>query len=180
MAIRNLSGKKRESARARILLVDDNVSGLCARKSVLDELGYSITTAGSGNEALAEFTAQPFELVVTDYKMPVMDGLELIRQLREKAPRVCIVLISGYIDALGMDEKSTGADAVIQKSSNEVSHLVRAVSRLLKKRPAANSAKAVRVKIAPAKLATAKIVAKKPAVKAQSNNSQARAKTQGS
>ena len=179
MAIRNLSGKKRESARARILLVDDNVSGLCARRSVLEELGYLITTASNGTEAMAEFTARPCEMVVTDYKMPVMDGLELIRQLRAIAPRVGIVLISGYTDALGMDEKSTGADAVIQKSSNEVSHLVRAVSRLLKKRPTAKAA----TKISPAKLATAKIIAPKPIAKkpaAKAHSTLVKTKTQGS
>ena len=123
------------SARRRILLVDDNANGLAARKSVLEELGYSIVTCTSGADALEQFTPrEPFDLVVTDYKMPRMDGLELIGRLRKHTPDLPIVLISGYVDTLGMNEASTGADVVIQKSANEVSHLIRSVNRLLRRK----------------------------------------------
>ena len=124
------------SVRRRILLVDDNTNGLAARKSVLQELGYSIVTCASGADALEQFTSrEPFDLVVTDYKMPRMDGLELISRLRKHTPSLPIVLISGYVDTLGLNEASTGADVVIQKSSNEVSHLIRSVNRLLRRKP---------------------------------------------
>jgi len=73
---------------------------------------------------------------VTDYKMPRMDGVELIARLRKHAPGLPVILISGFVDALGLNEDNTGADAVIQKSANEVSHLVRSVGRLLRKPPA--------------------------------------------
>jgi len=124
---------------ARILLVDDNANGLAARRSVLEELGHRIMTATSGSDALEQFSAHKFDMVVTDYKMPRMDGLELIVRLRTQSPNLPIVLISGYVDTLGMNEASTGADVVIQKSSHEVSHLVRAVNRLL--RPKSNHRK---------------------------------------
>jgi CheY-like chemotaxis protein len=133
MAARNFSPP---STHARILLVDDNANGLCARKSVLEELGHRISTAASGAEAIEQFGSHKFDLVVTDYKMPRMDGLELIKRLRKLAPGLPIVLISGYVDTLGLNEATTGADVVIQKSSHEVSHLVRSVSRLLRRKPA--------------------------------------------
>ena len=119
---------------ARILLVDDNTHGLMARKTVLEELGHRITTASSGADALEAFGAHKFDLVVTDYKMPRMDGLELITRLRKQAPALPIVLISGFVDSMGLSEDNTGADVVIQKSANEVSHLVRSVNRLLRKK----------------------------------------------
>lgn len=119
---------------ARILLVDDNTNGLKARKTVLEELGYKIVTASSGDDALDLFQRQKFDLVVTDYKMPGMTGLELIADLRSSSPETPIILISGFVDTLGLSEDSTRADAVIQKSANEVSHLVRAVARLLRQR----------------------------------------------
>ncbi len=132
MISRNFSSS---SARRRILLVDDNANGLAARKSVLEELGYSIVTCTSGADALEQFASpDPFDLVVTDYKMPRMDGLELIGRLRKHTPGLPIVLISGYVDTLGMNEASTGADVVIQKSANEVSHLIRSVNRLLRRK----------------------------------------------
>jgi CheY-like chemotaxis protein len=116
-----------------ILLVDDNRLGLVARKSVLEELGYRITTALEGVTALESYKAGNFDLVVTDYKMPKMDGLELIRQIRELDANAPIILLSGYADALGMNEENTGADVVISKSANEVAQLVRYVSRLLRR-----------------------------------------------
>ena len=119
---------------ARILLVDDNTNGLSARKSVLEELGHKIVTASSGAEALEQFSRHKIELVVTDYKMPRMDGIELIGRLRKLAPEVPVILISGFVDALGMSEHTTGADVVIQKSNNEVGQLVRSVGRLLRRK----------------------------------------------
>jgi len=131
MSVRNHSLNK---ARVRILLVDDNANGLAARKSVLEELGHVVLTATSGVDALEQFAAEPFDLVVTDYKMPRMDGLELISRLRGQVPTLPIVLLSGFSEALGLAEASTGADVVLQKSANEVSHLIRAVNRLLRRK----------------------------------------------
>ncbi|MCL5745627.1 MAG: response regulator, partial [Acidobacteria bacterium] len=66
---------------ARILLVDDNQSGLAARKSVLEEFGHKVTTAVSGHDALESFGSETFDLVITDYKMPRMNGIELIERV---------------------------------------------------------------------------------------------------
>jgi CheY-like chemotaxis protein len=127
---------------ARILLVDDNKLGLIARKSVLEDLGYRITTAMEGQEAFERFARDKFDLVITDYKMPRMNGLELIGKIRERAGDVPIILISGYAEALGMTEANTGATVVIAKSASEVPHLIRSVNRLLRrttpKKPAAS------------------------------------------
>jgi CheY-like chemotaxis protein len=120
---------------ARILLVDDSKLGLLARKAVLEEQGHRITTAPEGVEALEQFTRDRFDLIITDYRMPRMNGLELIRKVRELDSNVPIILISGYAEALGLTEANTGADAVIPKSSHEVQQLVRWVNRLLR-RPA--------------------------------------------
>ena len=126
----------------RILLVDDNVGGSTARKTVLEELGHKIHMVSSGADALEQFAQHKYDLVVTDYRMPRMDGLELIVRLRKQAPDILIVMVSGFVDTLGLNESSTGEDAVIQKSSNEVTHLVRAVNRLLRKKPVKKSAAA--------------------------------------
>jgi CheY-like chemotaxis protein len=133
-----------QTVSARILLVDDNKLGLVARKTVLEELGYRITTAAEGQEALEQFGRGQFDLIITDYKMPKMNGLELINRVRERSADLPIILISGYADALGFDEASTGANIVISKSANEVTQLVRSVNRLLrraapKKPPASHS-----------------------------------------
>ena len=118
----------------RILIVDDNKMGLSARRSVLEAVGHTVTTAPSGVEALEMFMAgNVFDLVVTDYKMPKMSGVELIAEIRKISPNLPIVLISGFTDTLGLNEANTHADAVLQKSATEVTQLVRAVAKLLSK-----------------------------------------------
>ena len=115
-----------------ILLVDDNKLGLAARKAVLEEIGYEITTARTAHEGLKRFAEREYAVLITDYKMPRMNGVELIRRVREHSPAMPIILLSGFADALGLDEKKTGADIVIQKSATEVNQMVRAVKRLLR------------------------------------------------
>ena len=117
----------------RILLVDDNSLGLAARRSVLEELGHKVMTSGTPHEALELCGKQRFDVVVTDYKMPKMNGVELIGRIRKQHSSMAVILISGFTDTLGLNESNTGADIVIQKSAHEVIHLIRSVHRLLRK-----------------------------------------------
>jgi CheY-like chemotaxis protein len=131
---------------AHILLVDDNALGLAARKSVLEEHGYRIITASSGHEALSLLSEHRFELMVTDFKMPRMSGLELISEVRKIQPNLSIILLSGFAESMGLSETGTGADAVIQKSATEVQYLLRTVNRLLRKKAAKKPATGERAK----------------------------------
>ncbi len=119
----------------RILLVDDNPDGLVVRRALLEELGYRVQTAGSGDEALNILNDATFDLIVTDYRMPRMSGTELIARIRELQIDVRIILLSGFVEPLGLTEQNTGADTVIAKSSREPAHLVRSVKRLLNRPP---------------------------------------------
>ncbi len=116
-------------------MVDDNSLGLQARKAVLEELGYRVTATGSAEDALELLAAGPvFDIVITDYRLPAMDGLEFIQEIRKRQLPVTTILLSGFVDALGLNEGNTGADVVIQKSAQEVSHLLRSVKVLLRRR----------------------------------------------
>jgi CheY-like chemotaxis protein len=128
-----------------ILLVDDNRQGLIARKSLLKELGYNVSTATNGDDALELFASQDFDVVITDFKMPRMDGIELIKRFRGARPGIRVILLSGFVEPLGLTEESTGADVVIVKSAGEVGHLTRSVKRLLSqpRRKPPSSAEAV-------------------------------------
>ena len=117
----------------RILIVDDNSLGLAARRSVLEELGHKVVTTTAPHDALELCGKQRFDVVVTDYKMPKMNGLEFISLLRKQHPSMLVILISGFTDTLGLNESNTGADIVLQKSAHEVTQLIRAVNRLLRK-----------------------------------------------
>ena len=114
-----------------ILLVDDNRDGLLVRRTLLEELGYAVSIAPNGEEGLKLFESANFDVVVTDYRMPRMNGAELIQRIRKLNPLARIILLSGFVEPLGLTEENTGADAVIAKSSNEPAHLTRWVKRLL-------------------------------------------------
>ena len=120
---------------ASILLVDDNKDGLTVRRSVLEELGYQVEICANAEEALKLIAASRFDLIVTDYKMPRMSGCEFIERLRKLDPNARVILLSGFVEALGLNEQNTGADMVIVKSVHEPVNLARAVRRLLN-RPA--------------------------------------------
>src|SRR5436190_11688607 len=106
---------KAKSRGARLLLVDDNQNGMAARKALLEEQEFVIVTAANGEEAFEALSTGKFSLLVTDYRMPKMNGMELIRKVRALQPELPIILLSGFADAYGLDEKTTGADVVLNK-----------------------------------------------------------------
>ncbi len=122
--------KKEEARPVRVLLVDDNVHGLTARKMILLDHGYEVETARSGEEAWEIFQTHHFDVVVTDLRMSGIDGVELIRLIRESGSPARFILLSGFVGCLALTEKSTGADEVIAKSNKEVPELLRAIGKL--------------------------------------------------
>jgi two-component system, OmpR family, response regulator CpxR len=128
----SISASRTSACSARVLLINHNHSGLAARKAVLEELGCRVSTASSGEHAWEQLSGSGFELVITEYKMGKMNGAELIQKIRGLEPGVPVILLSGYVEAFGLTESSTGADVVLAKGPNEVTHMIRAVSRLLK------------------------------------------------
>jgi CheY-like chemotaxis protein len=124
---------------ATILLVDDNPHGLVARRTVLEELGYVVHTRPGGAEALELFAAQPVDLVITDFRMPGMDGVELITRLRQLRADLPVILLSGFVEPLGLTEQTTGADVVLSKSAGEMGFLLRSARRLLSRDPVRKS-----------------------------------------
>jgi two-component system response regulator MprA len=119
----------------RILLIDDNKHGLTARRNILEQNGYFVEVACCGQDGLTRFENGAFDLVVTDFRMPDLNGPEVISRIRERAPRTPIVLLSGYAGILGLTESETGADIVLSKGPSEQAELVGAIGRLIRRPP---------------------------------------------
>jgi CheY-like chemotaxis protein len=128
--------KSSPSAPPVVLLIDDSRDGLLVRRALLEEQGYQVQIASNGEDGLKLFIRTAFDVVVTDYRMPVMTGLELIRRIREVRPATPVVLLSGVVEPLGLTEANTGADAVIAKNNTEATNLIRSVRRLINRPPA--------------------------------------------
>ena len=79
-----------------ILIVDDEPDFRIILDRILEKVGYTVMTATNGEEAFQLFTKNRFDLVVTDIRMPKVDGIQLMQQLRDENPWIPIIAISGY------------------------------------------------------------------------------------
>ena len=83
----------------RILLVDDDDMVLMSLTSLLElETEYQLHTAGGGEQALAVAAEFDIDLVITDYLMPGLNGIELLARLKESQPWAPRILLTGYAD----------------------------------------------------------------------------------
>ena len=77
-----------------ILCVDDEENQLAVRKLVLEQAGYSVLAAGSGQQALDLLASHPIDLVLSDHLMPGLTGTELARHIKAQDPDLPVILIS--------------------------------------------------------------------------------------
>lgn len=121
----------------RILLADDEGINRLFIKSILTGQGWEVVEAGNGKEALELYTGQDFDLIVLDIKMPVMDGKETSRKIREieegrnESVGVPILGFTAYVDNDLVEElKANGINALIRKPITE-KVLLRTISSYL-------------------------------------------------
>jgi DNA-binding NtrC family response regulator len=79
-----------------ILLVEDEPSVAKGLEIILSEEGYGVETAFTGQSALEKFRGNGFDLVVSDLRLPDIDGLEVIRGIKQEKPEVKVIIITGY------------------------------------------------------------------------------------
>ncbi len=96
-----------------ILFVDDHQVLAKLSCEILEMQGYSAVSAASGEEALQKFEEQGFDILVTDFRMEGMNGLELARKVHERHPDVPVIIVTGY----GPVEIGTDAAACLQKEN---------------------------------------------------------------
>ncbi|MGD9057887.1 MAG: hybrid sensor histidine kinase/response regulator [Desulfobacterales bacterium] len=117
-----------------ILLVDDEEGIRKVLSIALSDLGYQVYTAENGVEALRIFEDKRPPIVLTDIKMPEMDGIELLRRLKELSPDTEIIMITGHgdMDLAIKSVKYEATDFVTKPINDEVLEIAlnRAVERI--------------------------------------------------
>jgi DNA-binding NtrC family response regulator len=81
---------------ARVLLVDDELNMAKTQAKILQRKGYTVETASNGRDALRLLDETPFDVVITDLKMPVMDGMQLLREMDTKACGCAVIVLTGH------------------------------------------------------------------------------------
>jgi DNA-binding NtrC family response regulator len=115
-------------ARDRILVVDDAPDTVELLKRNLTSEGYDVLTASSVAEALSTLEATSVDVVITDFKMPKVSGLDLVRHVRENCRDTAVMMITGYASVSGaVDAVKAGAEEYLPKpfTDQELSSAVR-------------------------------------------------------
>jgi two-component system response regulator AtoC len=115
----------------RILVVDDEEKMRRLLELTLKNMGHEVTQAADGAEALARFEEAPFDLVLTDLKMPGTDGIQLLRILRERGEEAPVIVLTafGTVETAVEAMKLGAADYIIRPFGMETVEL--AVARAL-------------------------------------------------
>lgn len=79
----------------RILVVDDQENNIRFLQEILEQLGFEVSAAANGAEGMALFQQRPYHGVLLDLEMPVMDGLTMLKQLRQYSNAVPVIVMSG-------------------------------------------------------------------------------------
>jgi two-component system, NtrC family, response regulator HydG len=116
---------------AHILVVDDERSTLDAMSVILRREGHVVLIAASGHEALAQLQAEEVAVLLSDIKMPNIDGLALLRHVKSQQPDVVVVMMSGHQDVAAAVEAMKGGafDYLVKPFGQE--DLLRTVQRAL-------------------------------------------------
>ena len=102
--------------KGRILLVDDNEEFLDSTKDVLDDKGYDIVTATSGEEGIEMAGTQTFDVILMDIKMPGMNGVESFIEMKRRNPKVKVIMVTAYsVEDLIRQALDEGVFAVLSK-----------------------------------------------------------------
>ena len=104
-----------ETSSKNLLLVDDEQDIVNILKEEFEELGHNVQTASSGNKAWEIFKDQPFDIVISDVRMPDGDGIFLLKKVKESNPKTRVLIITGYTEYSVEELKRLGAEKLIHK-----------------------------------------------------------------
>ncbi len=103
--------------KVQILLVDDEEKVREMLSSLLNSRGYLVKNVADGEEALKNLNSSDFDIIITDLRMPQMDGAELIKKVRHLKPNIGIIVLTGYGDIESyIDIMEMGAFEYINKT----------------------------------------------------------------
>ncbi len=87
---------REEPAQGAVLIIDDEASIRESLQTLLELEGFTVETATNGEEGLARIAEQPMDLVLLDFALPDRNGLEILRDIRDRDPNLAVIMITAY------------------------------------------------------------------------------------
>lgn len=115
---------------SRVLMVDDHDTLRLLISVILGPLGHSVISAENGEQALMKLVTHPIDLLITDIHMPVMNGIELTKTVREYYPAIFILVITSDSE-LGIAALDAGAHLYLAKPFAR-NQLIESVDKILR------------------------------------------------
>lgn len=130
----------------RILFIDDDRVGREVALHNLRKAGYDVTSASDGREGLALFSTEAFDLVVTDLKMPVVDGMEVLETVRRSSPETPVLVITAFGNVeTAVEAMKRGAADFVGKPFHR-DQLLLAVGKALERRRLVEEVRELRIR----------------------------------
>jgi two-component system, cell cycle response regulator len=119
----------------KILVIDDEEDIRHLLSNILESDGYRVITASNGREGLEQFQAHDPALVLTDVRMPVLDGIGVLREIKAKQSEADVIILTGHSDeATAVDCLRLGAYDYFRKPLENVDVFLSAIERVIEKR----------------------------------------------
>jgi len=107
---------KEQNPMARILIIEDDKEMRSLLKDFLEEEGYEADSANNGSEALGKLAHQPFDLIITDYRMPGLTGLDILSAVKKFQPEMPVIVITAFGgEQVYRRSIARGADGYLEK-----------------------------------------------------------------
>ena len=127
---------------SKVMVVEDDPDAAEVLATALRKVGYHVLSVTNGRDALALLILDGVDLVITDLRMPQMDGVTLVTLMRSylRFQSMPVIVLSAYAEGVNNDRlKQLWVSEVFQKGSTDLADVVRAVERHLKRQPPTQS-----------------------------------------
>jgi DNA-binding NtrC family response regulator len=118
------------SREPNILIIDDNLEMAANLQEILEDEGVRVAVAQDGHEALSKLGENGFDLVITDIRMPGMSGIDVLKTVHQRWPRLPVIVMTAYSADSTLDEAYTAGALDVLAKPVDIDHVIGLVERV--------------------------------------------------
>ncbi|MDY0394258.1 response regulator [Virgibacillus halophilus] len=118
--------------KASILIVDDEYGIRLLLEEVFKNAGYQVDSADTGPKALEKLLQTNVDLLLIDYKLPIQNGMEVIKEMAHSCPTIPVILMTGMVETVSTEEKSIKNIKHVLAKPFDIEDVLKKVEEILK------------------------------------------------